>query len=275
MTSDGSPVWVARRARLAISATIIATLACVAGVVAVPRPADALVAIGLYVPSIIGVLLLWRTSVYSWRDGARQPRSFTVHRDAFLLLPARATTRAVALVLASAFPAGHLIMRMRVGALDALDWAIAAVGALVIGLATLHSVFLWRGAPRPLVIVTPSGVTAAGFFGSVHAPWTAFRSVYASWPDRRMNLALPVYGGRSVSRRGLRPHGVKLPDTSEPFAIPAAWSTNPWWAAQALATYWRGIRDRSAIGTPAEHTTLARTLDRFDHEIDEQLSQFQ
>lgn len=265
--------WSATRARLVITAAIVVTAACVT--VAVARPSDALVIAGLYAPSAVGVVLIWWTSLHTWRRAARRPRRFVVDDGrAFLLLPDRPTVRAVAMVLACAFPIGQVITRVRGGGFDAIDWATAAIGAVVAGLAILHTVFLWRGVPRPLVIVTPAGVTAAGFFGSVHAPWEAFRSDYASWPNRRMDLALPVYDRDSVQVRGRRPYGVTLPDTSEPFTVPAAWGTNPWWASQALATYWKRMRGHPAIGTAGEHAMLVATLSRYDDEIDEQLSRF-
>jgi hypothetical protein len=89
-----------------------------------------------------------------------------------------------------------------------------------------------------------------------------------------MDLALPVYARESVQVRGKRPYGVTLPDTSEPCTVPAAWGTNPWWAAQALAIYWKRMRGKSAIGTTGEHATLVVMLARYDDEIDEQLSTF-
>lgn len=272
MTVHDDTRWDARRARLAVAAAFIVTAACVTVAVAVPDPPIALLVPVLYVPSTIGVLLLWRASIYHWRYGAQRPRSFVVDRGAFLLLPARATIRAVAMILAVAFPAGHVIIQARAGEFGVLEWAIAALGVVIAGLAILHGVFLWRGRPRPLVAVTPGGVTAAGFFGSVSAPWAAFQRDYASWPDLRMSLGLPVYEG--TVRKGLRPYGVQTPRDSEPFRVPATWATNPWWAAQALAVYWKGRRDRKAIGTAAENAGLSAFLLPYRSEIDEQLSRF-
>ncbi|MBG0850423.1 PH domain-containing protein [Streptomyces spinoverrucosus] len=158
-------------------------------------------------------------------------------------------------------------------------WAVLGLALIIVSNAALHVVFLCRGTPRPLVDVTPAGVTARGFFGSVHVAWESFKPNYAIWPNRQMRVGLPVYSRRAVLQRGPRPYGVRLPAKREPFYDPfelsGAWATNPWWAGQAIAWYCRFGHSRSQIGTAVEHDLLVSRLRVHRREIDEQLSSYQ
>lgn len=252
------------------------TAGCVASVTTVPRSSSTThAAPALYVPTCVGVVLLSWTSVYTWRRGAKRPRAFVVVRGrAFLILPDRATIRTVALLLACDFPVGSWIIDAR-HPLKAIGWVSVGLAVVIVPAALLHAVFLWRGKPRPLVEITSAGVTARGLFGSVHAPWSVFESDYNSWPTRRMRLRLPIYERRGLKRRGLRPRSVKLPTRyRDPLSLSATWNTNPWWAAQALCSYWRSPYNRGEIGTGEEYSRLVSFVNRYKSEIDDQLHRF-
>jgi hypothetical protein len=264
-------------ARTVVAAAVAVVVACVA-VVGTAPPSTGLVVVALCLPAAAGVLLLWRASLYTWRRGAARPRAFVIDEGrAFLLLPDRATMRAVAFVLMCTFPLGYPVVAAREDDVGLLTGAALGVAAVVVPVAVLHAVFLVRGVPRPLVEITPGGVTVRGFFGSVHAAWDVFEDRVIV-PDRGLQLALPVYTRPVLRRRGPRPYGVHLPARREPFhdplEIPATWATNPWWAGQALAFYLRRPHHRGKIGTSAGHDGLAGSLRPYEHEIDDQLSRY-
>lgn len=280
MESRGRPAGPGRAvARIAVAAAVAVAVACVAVVWAVPGPSTGGILLGLCLPASVGVVLLLRASVYTWQRGATGARAFVVDEGrAFLLLPDRATMRAVAFVLMGTFPVGYPVIQARDGTLGVIDWATLGLGVIIVPTAALHAVFLCRGVPRPLVEVVPGGVTARGFFGHVHVPWGAFKPDYAIVPNKELHLSLPVYTRLAVRGRGLPPRSVRLPAKREPFYEPfslsAAWSTNPWWAGQALALYYRHMRPQSAIGTRAEHALLVHKLRAYEREIDEELSRY-
>ncbi|MEU6198069.1 hypothetical protein [Streptomyces sp. NPDC047061] len=267
-------------ARIAVAGAIAAAVTCVVVVCTVPQPSTGVVLGCLYVPATAGVLMLWRASVYTWRRGAARPRAFVVDEGrAFVLLPDRATTRAVGLVLMCTFAVGYPITEAREASLGLTEWVVLGLALVIVPDAVLHVVFLCRGTPRPLVEVTSDGVTARGFFGSVQVAWGSFKPGYAIWPDRRMRVGLPVYSWDAVLQRGLKPYGVRLPAKREPFydsfELSGAWATNPWWAGQAIARYYTNRFSRGEIGTAAEHELLAARLRVYRREIDEQLSSYQ
>lgn len=126
--------------------------------------------------------------------------------------------------------------------------------------------------------VTSTGVTVRGFLGSAHVAWDSFETKYACWPDRYLRAGLPVFSRSAVLRRGLRPSRVRLPAKREPFydsfKMSGAWTTNPWWAAQAIAWYHRNAHNRDRIGTAVGHDQLVARLRVYRREIDEQLSNY-
>jgi len=228
----------------------------------------------LMLPTTVGVALMVWGSVRSWQRAAAQPRAFAIGEGrAFLLLPDRAPQKVVGYVLGCTFPVGNALLDARDGlGLDA--WVAIVLGAILVPTALLHGVLLWRGSPRPLVEVTPQGITSRGVLGSLHAPWSALSPDYASWPTPELWFRLPVYKRRDVRRRGLHLLGVVPPRFGEPLRVRAGWATNPWWAAQALAWYWRGRPARAEIGTRDEHDRLASELRAYQHEIREEVDRF-
>ncbi len=266
-------------ARIAVAAAVAVTVACVAVVWAVPGPSTGGILVGLCLPASVGVVLLWRASVYTWQRGATAARAFVVDEGrAFVLLPDRATMRAVGFVLMCTFPVGYPVIQARDGTLGVIDWATIGLGIVILATSALHAVFLCRGTPRPLVEVVPGGVSARGFFGHVHVPWGAFKPDYAIVPNEKLRLSLPVYTRLAVRGRGFPPRSVRLPAKREPFYQPfslsAAWSTNPWWAGWALALYYTRAMRQDAIGTRVEHALLVRRLRAYEREIDEELSRY-
>ncbi|WP_422774086.1 hypothetical protein ACN28C_15130 [Plantactinospora sp. WMMC1484] len=262
-------------ARIAIALAAAVTATCIGVVNSMVRPSTDVILVGLCLPTSVGVLLLFRASVYTWRRAATRARAFVVDDGrAFLLLPDRATTRAVAFLLMCTFSVGYPIVEARDAGLGVIEWVVVGLAVVIVPTAVLHAVFVCRGTPRPLVVVTSDGVSVRGFFGCVHVAWDSFASDYAIWPDRQLHLNLPVFARESVQQRGKRPYGVQLPAPYEPLRISAAWSTNPWWAGQAFALYRNRLQRRRQIGSRAAHDILVRQLSIHELEIDEQLERY-
>jgi hypothetical protein len=92
-------------ARIAVAAAVAVAAVSVTVVWAGSQPSTGPVVVALYLPAAVGVLLLWRASIYTWRRAATRPRAFVVDEGrAFLLLPDRAVMRVVAFVLMCTFP---------------------------------------------------------------------------------------------------------------------------------------------------------------------------
>jgi hypothetical protein len=98
---------------VAVAAAVAVVVACVAVVASAP-PSTGLGVVALCLPATVGVLLVWRASLYTWLRGAARPQAFVVDEGrAFLLVPDRATMRAAAFVLMCTFPLGYPVVAAR------------------------------------------------------------------------------------------------------------------------------------------------------------------